>query len=711
MRFSTCLVAGAGLIAMPSFAQAADAGDAPGGAFTLGQIIVTAPRADDVTINGAALSADAIYTFNRNSLDDAVNLMPGVSSSNSGGSRNERLIFVRGFDRFQVPLSLDGIRVYLPADNRLDFGRFLTPDIAEVQVAKSYASVLDGPGAMGGAINLVTRKPTKEIEAEARGTLSLDRDADYGGYNVFALLGTKQDIWYAQASYTRNVVDHWDLPGGYDAVPGSAENGGARDFSDTRDWRVNAKIGFTPNATDEYAISYTRQEGSKNAPLHVTDPIGTPLPTGAPNPRFWSWPYWNIESLYFLSTTALGDKATFKTRAYRNTFDNLLRSFDGAAQSTQTLGRAFNSYYADEAWGGSAQLDVDLTEAYRFSIAAHYRRDKHVEWQQSFRTAAPLTYTEPKQATVEDTYSVAAENRFLLSPALTLTAGVSYDWRDTRKAEEFTGVAGLSSATFFRYPVRNVDAFNGQGRIDWTPDADTHIHASLSSRARFPTIFERFSTQFGNAASNPGLNPERATNYEIGGSRQFGPARIEGALFYSHISDAIVSVRPDNFPANTSQRRNLGSADYYGVELAFSAQLAPSLELGANYTYTHRSFDIGSDPQVTRNVPIFRLTDVPSHKGFAYLSWSPVEQIKVVPNVDIAANRTTLDSYNAVAPAVTRYYRTGSYAIANIRVDFTVIDGVDIGVGARNLFDDYYVLTDGFPEQGRSFFASLRARY
>jgi len=86
--------------------------------------------------------------------------MPGVAASNSGGTRNERLIFVRGFDRFQVPLSIDGIRVYLPADNRIDFNRFLTPDLGEVQIRKAFVSVLDGPGAMGGAINLVTSKPT-----------------------------------------------------------------------------------------------------------------------------------------------------------------------------------------------------------------------------------------------------------------------------------------------------------------------------------------------------------------------------------------------------------------------------------------------------------------------------------------------------------------------------------------------------------------------
>ncbi len=230
--------------------------------FSLGQIIVTAPRGQGIEIDSGTLSSDAIYTFGRNALDDAVNLMPGVSAGNSGGTRNERLVFVRGFDRFQVPLSIDGIRVYLPADNRLDYGRFLTSDIAEIQVAKGYASVLDGPGAMGGAINLVTAKPTKALEAEVRGTLTLDNDADYAGYTTSAKIGTKQDLWYAQASYARSFTDHWDLPDDFTPRVRTLEDGGARDFSRTQDWRVNAKVGFTPNATDEYALSYTHQDGS-----------------------------------------------------------------------------------------------------------------------------------------------------------------------------------------------------------------------------------------------------------------------------------------------------------------------------------------------------------------------------------------------------------------------------------------------------------------
>lgn len=145
--------------AMPAFADAPPAPrDGTDNSFRLGEIIVNGVLPQGVEIGSEAVGQEAIYKFDRQSLDEAASLIPGVTAGNSGGSRNERLLFVRGFDRFQVPVSIDGIRVYLPADNRLDYGRFLTPDVAQIQVAKGYASVLDGPGAMGGAVNLVTRK-------------------------------------------------------------------------------------------------------------------------------------------------------------------------------------------------------------------------------------------------------------------------------------------------------------------------------------------------------------------------------------------------------------------------------------------------------------------------------------------------------------------------------------------------------------------------
>ena len=699
-RFLLCA---ASLIAAPVWAQdgtpvpSESGAAADDGAFELGKIVVTGYRSVDAAVEGDRVGQEAIYRFDRRTLDDAANLIPGVVASNSGGSRNERLLFVRGFDRFQVPLSIDGIRVYLPADNRLDYGRFLTPDIAEIQVAKGYASVLDGPGGMGGAVNLVTRKPVKALEVEARAQLNLDSDLDYGGFTGFGLIGTRQDKFYAQASYGLNITDHWDLPGGF--APTANEDGGARDFSKAKDWRVNAKIGFTPNETDEYVLSYTRQEGQKNAPLHITDTSNVSL-------RNWKWPEWNVESVYFLSTTALGDRATLKTRAYYNRLFNILQSFDDRTQTTQVLGRAFDSPYDDNAYGGSAELSLRTFGDDRLALAFHYRRDEHVEAQTS-RPGLATSVPEPNQRSSERTWSIAAQNILTLAPRLTFMAGGSFDWRDLDRADEFGVPPGATGASrLFSYPLRNAQAWNAQGRVDWRDESGGEVHLSLSSRARFPTLFERFSSQFGTAVANPDLKPERATNAEIGASRVLGPVTVSGAIFYSWLDDALVSVRT---PQNLNRRENIGSADYYGGEIAVDLRLGGTLNAGANYSYIHRSFDIGAPPPGGLIRP-FALTDVPAHKGFAYVSWKALAGLDVVPSLEFASGRTTVTpaSANGLAPV---YYQTKGYVTAALRIDYDVTDQITIGVGGRNLFDRNYALTDGFPEPGRSFFLGVRARY
>jgi iron complex outermembrane receptor protein len=686
------------LAALPAAALAQEAGEAGEGDFRLGAIIVTgAPARDGLAIGSESVGQTALEAFGRVRLDEAANLIPGVAMANSGGSRNERLIFVRGFDRFQVPLSIDGIRVYLPADNRLDFGRFLTADVAQIQVAKGYASALDGPGAMGGAINLVTRKPTKALDIEARSQIDLDRDADYAGYTVFGLVGTKQDKWYAQASYARNFTDHWTLPGSF--TPARNEDGGERDFSRTQDSRLNLKAGFTPNATDEYSISYTRQDGSKNAPLHVSDSANVSL-------RNWSWPNWDIESVYFLSTTTLGDRATLKTRLFYSNYDNMLRSWDNRSQNSQLLGRSFDSPYADNAYGGSVELGVALTASNRLSVAFHHRRDEHTETQTS-APGNPANLPEPVQTSLERNWSLAAEDRHTLSPQLAFTFGLSYDWRDLDRAEEYgvpTGASG--SARLYQFPLRDADAVNAQGRLDWTNDAGSALYAFVSSRARFPTLFERFSSQFGTAEPNPDLRPERSLNYEVGGSHSFGPVRLAGALFISSLTDALVSVRLANI---RNQRVNIGSADYSGGEVSIDFDLGSTLQIGGNYSYIHRSFDVGTAP-AGGFIRLFQLTDVPNHKAFAYAAWKPVPGLEILPSVEIASSRVTVTPATANG-GVPNYYRTGDYIRADLRLSYAVTDNIELSAGARNLFDEYYVLTDGFPEPGRSYFLSARARY
>lgn len=672
--------------------------------FELGEVIVTARKLDNSLIGGVEVAQQQLRTFDKTSIDQALDLVSGANASNTGGSRNERLIFIRGFDRFQTTLAIDGVRVFLPADNRIDFARFLTADLSKIQIAKGYVSVLDGPGAVGGAINLVTRRPSAPLEAELVTNASFDGDGSYNGYNVSGRVGTRQDLFYLQASGTKTQQDHWRLS--KDFTPTSLENGGQRDHSDSDDYRFNLKAGFTPNATDEYALNYTRQSGEKKAPYHVTDTAST---------RYWSWPYWNLDSLYFLSNTQLSSKIDLRTRVYTNSFDNALYSYDDAAQTTQSLPRAFRSYYQDTAYGARAELGIDVASNNTLRTSLHYRRDRHNEWQYGFTrvpaTGSPFSnqpYTEPKQVTTEDTYSAAIEDTQQLTSTLELVAGASYDWTDLRRAEDINVVVTGSTINFLpvNYELRNAHALNGQAALNYQWTDATQLHASISSRTRFPTLFERFSSRFGTAVPNPDIGPERAVNYELGGKTTLGKlTHLEAAVFYSDINDALLSV-PVVFGApinqTLNQTRNVGDGHYFGAELSTDTQLTDAVQLGGNYTYLQRQL---TDPTNAA----FRPTGVPTHKAFAYAQWQLAQGFSITPSVEWNSSRWTVTSSSAITPA--RYYRTGSYALVNLTTSWTLNNHFDALLGGRNLLDRNYQLVDGFPEQGRNFYLSIRGRY
>ncbi|WP_236823731.1 TonB-dependent receptor [Blastochloris viridis] len=641
---------------------------------------------------GSTVSGDQMETFATDTLDKAVNLAPGVSSSNSGGTRNEQLIYVRGFDRWQVPLSIDGVRIYLPADNRLDFGRFLTPDVAAVQIAKGYVSVLDGPGGMGGAINLVSYKPTKELEAEGRTQAEFGTDGTFEGTLNYLRGGSRTENGYVQASGTYRDQRGWMLSESFN--PTAVENGGLRDHSDTRDWNVNLKAGYTPNATDEYSINFIKQAGQKGAPYHVTD-----LSTSR---RFWDWPQWDIQNLYWLSNTQVGDSSYVKTKAYYNTFNNTLRSFSDWQQTVQSGSNAFNSYYDDYAFGGNVEAGTEFGRFDTLKAAFSFRRDDHTEWNENFTNSSgtssgcvqsAVCFTEPKQNTVEDTYSIALENTVHVTPAFDLVQGVSYNWRNLISAEDFTTANGL-----IYYPLKDSDAVDYQGAAVWRYSETAKVFANFSHRTRFPTLFERFSSRFGGAYSNPGLAPEVATNYQVGWANAFAPkSQVSVTAFYSDVEDMIQSV---NITSSITQYQNVGDGYFYGAEASFDYAASDTWTFGGNITWIDREVTNPSDPS-------FQPSGVPEIKGLVYATWQPYENLKLTPSLEFADDRWTSYTVNKV----NYYYTTGAYVLLNFRAEYAINAHFTVAAGARNLLDQDYYLSDGYPEAGRSFYASLKATF
>lgn len=658
------------LTALALFPVIAQAQDRPE-VYDLGELQVTARARTGEALGGAVVSGDTLTAFKKLTVDQALDLVAGTNAGNTGGSRNERLIYVRGFDRFQTTLSVDGVRVFLPADNRIDFGRFLTADLAEIQVSKGYVSVIDGPGGLGGAINLVTRKPTKPFEARFEATSFFDPDRRRDADQLSGLVGGRRGTFYLQASGAYAKRDHFTLS--EDFIPTAQENGGVREHSESEDWRVNLKGGWTPNATDEYSLNFTRQEGAKNAPYHVTDTTTTQ--------RYWDWPYWNNSSAAFLSRTRLSDRLTLRSRLYRNTFDNLLIGYDNASQTTQSLPRSFYSYYDDDAYGGNLQLDVALIDWSLLKLAAYARRDIHRERQDGFvrapATGSPSTnapYSEPAfQVSKEDSYSLATENRFLIGENTDLIVGAAYDWTDLRRAEETSVVVtGATIATAkityqpVNFPLRDNHATNLQAAVTHRLTDAVRLHANVSSRTRFPTLMDRFSARFGVAVPNPDIKAERAVNYEVGFDADLRPGvRVNGALFYSDLKNTLTSVTvtlPAPIGGPFSQTQNVGDGRYSGAEISVTAKLSGWLDLGGNYTYIDREL-------VDPSNAAFRPTGVPDHKLFLYANWTPAKAVSIIPSLEYASDRWTVTQ-----AAPTTYYRTGEAVLVNLSAEWRVTD-------------------------------------
>ncbi len=170
----------------------------PGSPFNLGRVEVdVTARSGAVAPVADSLDQSEIRNLNLTNAAKALDYLPGVSIQHIATNRNEAGIMLRGFStRGQVPLYLDGIPISVPYDGYVDFNRFLTSDLAEVQVARGYSSPLMGPNALGGTINLVTQEP--DAKAQRR---CADRDRFRAIRCLLLLrLGTRWRRYFVQAS-------------------------------------------------------------------------------------------------------------------------------------------------------------------------------------------------------------------------------------------------------------------------------------------------------------------------------------------------------------------------------------------------------------------------------------------------------------------------------------------------------------------------------
>lgn len=630
--------------------------------FELGAITVTASRVEAGEDQVASvITRKEMQQFNRNNVADALDLLSGTAISQ--GVKNERKISLRGFDSRQVGLFIDGIPVYIPYDGSIDLNRFTTADLAAIQVAKGFSSVAYGPNTLGGAINLVSRKPVARFEGDAM--------AGFGEGNerqAQVNFGSNQGSWYVQGGASYLESDGARMSS--DFVPTTSEDGGRRNNDYRNDQKVSLKFGLTPNASDEYAISYYKQDGVKGQPPST-------IPSAA---RYWQWPYWNKESLYLTTRTALGSSEMLKFRLYHDSFDNAINMYTNATYTTRSSGGTGPSIYNDKSDGGSVELESTRIKDNTLRLVVHYKNDKHYKYD---TTAATPAIEDMRDALL----SYAVEDNIQLRPNLLLSLGAAYH-------ELKPDTLYNSKNTTMSLPgAKNTTDAQAGLFYDLTPEA--RLYTTVAKKSRLPTLSDRYSQSMSTYIENPNLQPEESVNYEIGyQGTPWKDTKASAALFYSDISDMIQTWYSSGASCTTTnkcQRQNIGKVRASGIELGLLTKLSSQVELGGNYTYIDR--ENISDPAT-------KLTDVPNQKLVAHALYRPVSAVDLLAFVEYNSSRWASNTVELAG-----------YTTLNLKAAYRPTKAATLEAGINNVTDKNYLLADGFPQPGRMWFANASYKF
>ncbi|MBN2646597.1 MAG: TonB-dependent receptor [Thiotrichales bacterium] len=639
-------------------------------AFNLGSIHVFAegeiPDYSPIDLNERKASG-------MNHVGEAIAKEPGVSLQ-VGGRRAEVRANIRGFDSRQITLNLDGIPIYVPYDGNVDLGRFMLGDLSQIEVTKSLGSLLEGPNNMGGSINLLTLRPQKSFEGEISAAIEAGDKGKFQDSQSVRIGAVLSEKLYLQAGLSAVQTENFPLSQAFEP---QVNNGtvyqpkGERLRSGNENLSGNFKLGFTPNATDEYALSYYQTEGAKES---------SPYAGSQDLVRYWDWPQWDKRSLYFVGMTrfnAWRKGSYLKTRLYHDQFDNALNSYDDDRYRTVTKGYAFRSQYNDTSIGGGLEFGVPLGQ-HHFKSALSLKVDQHKERDLD----SDNKDLDNRWRTFEaETFSLALEDQITLTPNTQLTLGYRQDQYQLTKTDD------RDAAT---EPQGHQNQGNWQIKVRHDFGAQ-QLSAGLSLKSRFPNIKDQVSYRLGQAIPNLDLQAEQALHYEIALKAQHGAFRYGGNLFYARIQDAIetVAVASDRCGGTQcDQNQNVGNASSQGVELEWQWVLNSAFDLGANYSYLKRDY---ADSNIVA-------TFSPEHRLNLNLDWFAARAWQF--GLDIQAQSSADTRFDGTRP-------TAGFVLLNSRAHWTINPKWQANLVLKNLLDKNYEIAEGDPMPGRTIWANL----
>lgn len=221
--------------------------------------------------------------------------------------------------------------------------------------------------------------------------------------------------------------------------------------------------------------------------------------------------------------------------------------------------------------------------------------------------------------------------------------------------------------------------------------------------------FTEFANPTGAGGFNPGLDPQKSQNLEIGckGVLAGGRLKYELAVFHIRLSDELVPF--EDASQSRTFYRNAGRSQRSGVEVGLGSYLGGGFYCYANYAWSNfrfREYELDGE-----NLDGNRLPGVPKHRGYAELRYFKSLGLQLTQTVQVVSPQYA-DDLNRT--------RTDGYVLANFRAGYRLrLEkwSAEPSVGINNLFDSRYfsnIRINGFggryyePAPGIHFFVGMK---
>lgn len=681
----------------------------PGG---LPDIVVTATRMGETELQSTpiavtALSADQLDDRGVRDVQDLKTYVPSLQVSDLSGYTQ---LFIRGIGSNIVfigsdpstTIHTDGIYLARPLSYLQDF-----LDVERVEVLRGPQGTLYGRNSVGGTINIVSRKPSADLEGQVQ--------AAYGSFDRYAVQAYVSGpiAGGVRASLAADISGH-------DAFRENVSTG--NDAEDLKSRGVRGQILIPVGATGEWTLraDWSRQSGAFGAYPKLIRPTGNPTDDAI---------------LGDFDKVSMNRDNFTVLKNYGVSSDLIVPLIDGIKLRSLTGYRVFRGSIVADADSSATDLLINQLRPIRqhqfsqeLSLLGESERLNWVLGAYYFdeRNREPLTLTifpfgvSHVQRPLLQARSIAffGQGEYRLSDQFSVIAGLRYTRERKRYAigDYFTastdtdpsiaeqgfvlsGVPGLPDP-FSIDTKRHDDAFTPKFGINFTPGERVLIYASATRG------FKSGGYDYG--ANNPtdaaaGYGPEKLWSYELGLKSDWFDRRLRFNLtgFYYDYTDLQVQSYVQIGASLGARTQNAATARVKGIEAEVVARPVRPLELTANIAYLDAKYRSYPDAFVTTfgnfDASGNRMNNAPRWSatfGAAY-TVELAEAGKIVVGADAhVQSRIYFTAANNGLGAVTDYAeKQDGYGIVNARIGWTSDDDrIKAQLIATNLFDRDYIV-------------------